>query len=235
MKFSFHVLNLAVLFCLAPTIHTAPAPVSQPDDLPLPSGSAESSAQFMIDLSVVGTQLTPRDADTNVDHSLEAYNFFGDESWAIGIRPDRGPVWIHESRWKTLLEDSATISNATGEEEASSVEARQWYYPGGSYGYYGTFGYGYGYYGYYAKRDVAASCPAQSGPSSSSHCNPITNLADSVSMYASQLLLIHGYAPKMNVYYDIQCNSYMTSVIGSAACISSSNAIHGVITFNQAL
>jgi hypothetical protein len=182
MKILFPVLNLAGLLCLATTIHAAPASISQPDDLLVLSGSPESSAQFTIDLSVVGTQLTPRDADTNVDHALEAYNFFGDESWAIGIRPGRGPVWIHESRWKTLLEESSTNSNATGGEEASSVEARQWYpYPYGSgYGYYGYYGYGYGYYGYYAKQDVQkrqASCPAQNGPSRSS-CNPITNLAE---------------------------------------------------------
>jgi hypothetical protein len=182
MKFLFPVLNLAGLLCLATNIHAAPASISQPDDLLVPSSSPESSAQFMIDLSVVGTQLTPRDADTNVDHSLEAYNFFGDESWAIGIRPGRGPVWIHESRWKTLLQEASTNSNATGEEEAPSVKARQWghgYY-GSQYGYYGQYGYGYGYYGWYAKRDVQkrqASCPAQNGLSRSS-CNPITNLAE---------------------------------------------------------
>lgn len=182
MNFSFPVLNLAVLLYLASTICAAPASISQSDDLLVPSDSAEASAQFMVDLSVVGTRLTPRDADTNVDHSLEAYNFFGDESWAIGIRPDRGPVWIHESRWKTLLEEPTTNNNATGEEEASSVKARQYYYGGwgSQYGYYGLYGYGYGYYGWYAKRDVQkrqASCPAQNGLSRSS-CNPITNLAE---------------------------------------------------------
>lgn len=242
MRFPRSFPDLAVL-SLASAVCAAPA-ASSADALATPE-TAAPTPHFQIDLSVVPSQLAARDVDVSIDHSLESHNFFGNEEWAIGMRPGVGPVWIHESRWKTLLDDFPAPSDAVESESegrnttTTSIEARQWgwgYY-GSSYGYnyyYPYYGYGYGY-SYYAKRDLEKrwTCPAQYAFSSG--CNSIRGLANEAAMYPLNAVARAGWAAKMNVYSDTSCNSYMTSVIGSASCLISENQIHGIRTFNQQL
>ncbi|KAL4911370.1 hypothetical protein BDW74DRAFT_172833 [Aspergillus multicolor] len=242
MKVSRSFLDLVVLSLgLASTVSAAPSTPS-PDNTP----------HFSIDLSLVPTSLSTRDTDTSVDHSLESHNFFGNEDWAIAVRPGVGPVWIHSSRWKTLLDEpseTAAIESADDTNSTSALEARQYWYGGYYYGYgsyYPYYGYGYGYQ-YYARHDGDASasaaaigtltkretCPAQTGYNIG--CNKVTEYANSAAMYGYNGYARDGWAPKMNVYSDTSCNSYLTSVIGYASCVVGSARIQGIIPFNQQL
>ncbi|CEJ57308.1 hypothetical protein PMG11_06005 [Penicillium brasilianum] len=239
MKITRSFLDLAVL-TLASTVCAAPATPFTDNTLEAPG----ITPHFQIDLSVVPLQLSARDIDVTVDHSLESHNFFGNDEWAIAIRPGVGPVWIHQSRWKTLLDEVAVpsdveseIGNANTTSPTMPIEARQWYPYGYGYGYgsyYPYYYYGYGY-GYYAKRGLTKreTCPAQSGLSSG--CNSVSDVANEAAMYPFNGVVRAGWAPKMNVYSDTSCGSYMTSVIGSASCVISQNRIRGIRTFNQEL
>ncbi|KAL4995599.1 hypothetical protein BDV10DRAFT_174411 [Aspergillus recurvatus] len=238
MKISRSLLDLAALsFSLAPTVYAAPATTS-PDALSTPS----IPPHFQIDLTVVPSQLSARDTDITVDHSLGSHNFFGNEDWAVGVRPNVGPVWIHKSRWRTLLDndDAPAPSDIESNANVTALEARQYYYGWPYYSgyYYPYYGYGSGY-GYYAKRDgdlaleKRDTCPAQSGYSNG--CNSIVYAANQAAMYPYNGVARAGWAPKMNVYSDSSCSSYITSVIGSASCVTTPNRIRGIITFNQEL
>ncbi|EAW09066.1 uncharacterized protein ACLA_078140 [Aspergillus clavatus NRRL 1] len=233
MKITRSLLDLAVL-SLASTVCAAPATPSS-DAL----GTPDIMPHFQIDLTAVPSQLSARDTDVTVDHSLETHNFFGSEEWAVAIRPGVGPVWIHESRWSTLLDGmpaSSDVESEAGNANATSIEARQ-YWGGYGYGYgsyYPYYGYGHGY-GYYAKRDAEKrwTCPAQW--TESSGCNSVPGLNNEATMFPFNPQSNPKYAPKMNVYYDTGCGSFMTSVIGSASCLIAPNQIHGIRTFNQLL
>ncbi|RDW93472.1 uncharacterized protein DSM5745_00794 [Aspergillus mulundensis] len=249
MKLSRSLLDLAALsLTLASTASAAPS-------TPSPDLTPDNTPHFQIDLSTVPTGLSARDTDTTIDHSLSSHNFFGNEEWAVAIRPGVGPVWIHSSRWKTLLEEpentSVIESGAADANGTSTLEARQWYGYGYGYGYnsyYPYYGYGSGYQ-YYAKRDAAPdaagdapaagtlakrdTCPAQTGYNIG--CNKVTDYANSASFYGYNGYTRNGWAPKMNVYSDTTCNSYLTSVIGDASCLTASVRIQGIITFNQQL
>ncbi|KAL4923068.1 uncharacterized protein BDV17DRAFT_296721 [Aspergillus undulatus] len=118
MKISQSLLDLAVFnLSLASTVCAAPSTPS-PDALSVP----DVTPHFQIDLSVVPTQLSARGTEITTDHSLELYNFFGNEEWAVAIRPGVGPV---------RLDPHNTNANST------ILEARPIYY---------AYGYGYGGY-----------------------------------------------------------------------------------------
>jgi hypothetical protein len=173
-----YLLNFGVL-ALTSTVYAAPATPSTDDTLKPPS------PHYQIDLSVVPLQLAARDVDVTIDHSLESHNFFGNEEWAVAVRPGVGPIWIHQSRWKTLLDDAPSPNNkGTNGDNANgtSLEARQYYYDYSyiGYGYAGGYySYGYGYYGYYAKKrglEKRIGCPASA--SFSNDCNSISVKAE---------------------------------------------------------
>ncbi|GFG18961.1 hypothetical protein IFM5058_09552 [Aspergillus udagawae] len=168
------------------------------------------------------------EVDTMVDHPLSDYDFTGNQSWGITMRLD-GPMWLHESRWHTVKNASTPAENAERDHSPRSKA--------------GMFKVGATVAGSVAWDQVCARIQRWTN----NDCLPGSSLMPEYSFYGhletvfymhfetENVMNLGNWVPKMNIYSDDNCGSYVTSLLGESAC-AAWNLVHfSVLPFNQQL